>query len=95
MINFYRNYIKDGAKTQAPLHELLKGSTKNDRRKVIWTNTTKDCFEKCKQDISQVALNTYPDSDYPLALLTDASDWTIGSVIQQQKIVGSRYPKKS
>ncbi|GFU53947.1 hypothetical protein TNCV_3562181 [Trichonephila clavipes] len=34
MINFYRRYLKDAAKTQAPLHELLKGAKKKDRRKV-------------------------------------------------------------
>ncbi|GFT03560.1 hypothetical protein TNCV_2986781 [Trichonephila clavipes] len=29
MINFYRRYLKDAAKTQAPLHELLKGAKKS------------------------------------------------------------------
>ncbi|GFR15388.1 retrovirus-related Pol polyprotein from transposon 17.6 [Trichonephila clavata] len=28
MINIYRRYLKDAAKTQAPLHELLKGAKK-------------------------------------------------------------------
>ncbi|GFV82593.1 retrovirus-related Pol polyprotein from transposon opus [Trichonephila clavipes] len=31
MINFYRRYLKDAAKTQAPLHELLKGAKEEER----------------------------------------------------------------
>ncbi|GFV99145.1 hypothetical protein TNCV_1511181 [Trichonephila clavipes] len=33
MINFYRRYLKDAAKTQAPLHELLKGEKKDRPQK--------------------------------------------------------------
>ncbi|GFY29719.1 hypothetical protein TNCV_1812971 [Trichonephila clavipes] len=44
MINFYRRYLKDAAKTQAPLHELLKGAKKKDRRKVHWTYDTRRSF---------------------------------------------------
>ncbi|GFS67213.1 retrovirus-related Pol polyprotein from transposon opus [Nephila pilipes] len=46
LINFYRRYLKDAAKTQAALHELLKGAKKKDRRKVPWTDDTRRNFEK-------------------------------------------------
>ncbi|GBL84381.1 hypothetical protein AVEN_260369-1, partial [Araneus ventricosus] len=46
MINFYRRYLKDAAKTQEPLHEMLKGAKKKDRRKVPWTDGTTRHFEK-------------------------------------------------
>ncbi|GFQ89655.1 retrovirus-related Pol polyprotein from transposon opus [Trichonephila clavata] len=35
IVNFYRRYLKDAAKTQAPLHNLLKGAKKKEK-KVPW-----------------------------------------------------------
>ncbi|GFT43774.1 retrovirus-related Pol polyprotein from transposon opus [Trichonephila clavipes] len=83
MINFYRRYLKDAAKTQAPLHELLKGAKKKDRRKVHWTDDTRRSFEKCKTDLAEDALLSFPRSGLPLSLYTDASDFAVGSVLQQ------------
>ncbi|GFX08240.1 transposon Tf2-6 polyprotein [Trichonephila clavipes] len=83
MINFYRRYLKDAAKTQAPLHELLRGAKKKDRRKVHWTDDTRRSFEKCKTDIAEAALLSFPRSGLPLSLCTDASDFAVGAVLQQ------------
>ncbi|GFW76098.1 retrovirus-related Pol polyprotein from transposon opus [Trichonephila clavipes] len=83
MINFYRRYLKDAAKTQAPLHELLKGAKKKDRRKVHWTDDTRRSFEKCKTDLAEAALLSFPRSELPLSLCTDASDFAVGAVLQQ------------
>ncbi|GFR23206.1 retrovirus-related Pol polyprotein from transposon opus [Trichonephila clavata] len=33
IVNFYRRYLKDAAKTQAPLHDLLKGANKKTTEK--------------------------------------------------------------
>ncbi|GFX06194.1 retrovirus-related Pol polyprotein from transposon opus [Trichonephila clavipes] len=83
MINFYRRYLKDAAKTQAPLHELLRGVKKKDRRKVHWTDDTRRSFEKCKTDLPEAALLSFPRSGLPLSLCTDASDFAVGAVLQQ------------
>ena len=83
MINFYRRYLKDAAHTQAPLNEYLKGSTKKDRRKITWTEEATKAFEKCKHDLANAALLCFPTPGLPLSLCTDASDWAIGSVLQQ------------
>ncbi|GFT97081.1 hypothetical protein TNCV_177071 [Trichonephila clavipes] len=74
---------KDAAKTQAPLHELLKGVKKKDRRKVHWTDDTRRSFEKCKTDLAEAALLSFPRSGLPLSLCTDASDFAEGAVLQQ------------
>ncbi|GFX70239.1 hypothetical protein TNCV_4616761 [Trichonephila clavipes] len=74
---------KDAAKTQAPLHELLKGAKKKDRRKVHWTDDTRRSFEKCKTDLAEAALLSFPRSKLPLSLCTDASDFAVGAVLQQ------------
>ncbi|GFX68410.1 retrovirus-related Pol polyprotein from transposon opus [Trichonephila clavipes] len=98
MINFYRRYLKDAAKTQAPLHELLKGAKKKDRRKVHWTNDTRRSFEKCKTDLAEAALLSFPRSGLPLSLCTDASDFAVGAVLQQLENEGWKpiafYSKK-
>ncbi|GFW16642.1 retrovirus-related Pol polyprotein from transposon opus [Trichonephila clavipes] len=98
MINFYRRYLKDAAKTQAPLHELLKGAKKKDRRKVHRTDDVRRSFEKCKTDLAVAALLSFPRSRLPLSLCTDASDFAVGSVLQQLENEGWKpiafYSKK-
>ncbi|GFU22682.1 hypothetical protein TNCV_762621 [Trichonephila clavipes] len=71
------------AKNQAILHEYLKGSKKNDKTKILWTEEAKENFEKCKQDLAKATLLSFPDPDLQLALFTDASNFAIGSVLQQ------------
>ncbi|GFT50352.1 retrovirus-related Pol polyprotein from transposon opus [Nephila pilipes] len=83
MINFYRRYLKNAAKTQAPLHDLQKKAKKKDRRKIPWTESTIKIFEQCKSDLAKAALLSYPKSGLPLSLCADASDFAIGSVLQQ------------
>lgn len=83
MVNFYRRYLKNAAKTQALLHEMLKGAKKKDRRKVPWTDESIQQFEKCKTDLANAALLCFPKPGLPLSLCTDASDWAIGSVLEQ------------
>ncbi|GFQ86506.1 retrovirus-related Pol polyprotein from transposon opus [Trichonephila clavata] len=83
MINFYRRYPKDAAKTQTPLHELMKRSKKKDRRRVPWTEDTRRSFEKCKTDLAKAAPLSYSRSGLPLSLCTDASDFAAVSGHQQ------------
>ncbi|GFY06835.1 retrovirus-related Pol polyprotein from transposon opus [Trichonephila clavipes] len=83
MINFYRRYLKDAFKTQAPLHELLKGAKKKDSRKGHLTDDTRRIFEKCKTDLAEAALLSFPRFGQPLSLWTDASDFAMGALLQQ------------
>ncbi|GFV51168.1 retrovirus-related Pol polyprotein from transposon 297 [Trichonephila clavipes] len=82
LLNFYRRYSKNAAKHQAILHEYLIGSKKNDK-KIVWTEEAKENFEKCKQDLAHATLLRFPDPNLQLALFTDASNFAIGSVLQQ------------
>lgn len=83
MINFYRRYLKNAAEVQAPLHEYLKGAKKNDKRKIEWSTEAKRNFEKCKEDLANTAMLTFPKPELPLTLCTDASEISIGAVLQQ------------
>ncbi|GFY18453.1 retrovirus-related Pol polyprotein from transposon opus [Trichonephila clavipes] len=61
----------------------LPKSEKKDRRKVHWTDDTRRSFEKCKTDLAEAALLSFPRSGLPLSLCTDASDFAVGAVLQQ------------
>lgn len=83
IVNYYRRYLKDAAQTQAVLHDYLKGAKKKDNRQIQWTDEAKRMFDKCKHDIANAALLAFPNSELPLALCTDASNFAVGSVLQQ------------
>lgn len=82
MVNFYRRFIPNAAKTQAPLHSLVTGSLKGSHPVNISGEALK-AFNNCKESLSQAALLAHPDLEAKLALVTDASDTAIGGVLQQ------------
>lgn len=83
MINFYRRFLKNAAELQAPLNDLLIGPRMKGSKPVHWTPQLLDCFEKCKKNLSNAALLAYPVPEAQLALVTDASNVSIGAVLQQ------------
>ncbi|GBN27325.1 Retrovirus-related Pol polyprotein from transposon 297 [Araneus ventricosus] len=68
---------------KAVLHEYLKGTKKKDKSKILWTKEAKEKFEQCRKDLANATLLSFPNLDSPLALFTDASDYAVGSVLQQ------------
>ncbi|GBN65000.1 hypothetical protein AVEN_175647-1 [Araneus ventricosus] len=68
---------------KAVLHEFLKGTKKKDKSKIPWTKEAKEKFAQCEKDLANATLLTFPNLDSPLALVTDASDQAIGSILQQ------------
>lgn len=84
MINFYRRFIPHAAEQQAILNDFLKGSKKNDKRKINWSNEATSAFESCKQQLSDATVLVHPSLDAPLAIMVDASDKALGAVVQQR-----------
>ena len=82
LINFYHRFILHCAETLQPLHNLLTTAHKNCN--LQWTEQSLQCFSKIKQLIADVSLLTYPHSDAPTNIMTDASDTAVGAVLQQQ-----------
>lgn len=81
-INFYRRFIPNAARTQAPLNDLLKGNQKGKQR-VPWTPETVEAFSKCKEALAQATLLVHPKCDAPLSIVSDASDTTAGAALHQ------------
>lgn len=84
MINFYRRFLPQAAKSQAPLNALLTGSVKGSHP-VNLTDESLLAFEECKKSLSNAALLAHPDCEAKLAVVTDASDLAMGAVLQQFK----------
>ncbi|CAK1598304.1 unnamed protein product [Parnassius mnemosyne] len=84
MLNFYRRFIPNAAKYQAPLNELLTGAVKGSHPIQMSTEQI-EAFESCKQSLCQATLLAHPDCSAKIALVTDASDTAIGAVLQQRK----------
>ncbi|XP_076635465.1 uncharacterized protein LOC143348755 [Colletes latitarsis] len=83
MLNFYRRFIPRAAQVQAPLNDLLKDNVKG-RALVTWTPGSIAAFEASKRTLAEAALLAHPRSDAPLALTCDASDFSVGAVLQQR-----------
>lgn len=83
MINYYRKFIPDAAKIQAPLNDALTGNIKGNAP-IDMTNLV-TAFNECKRSLSQATLLVHPEINLDLALFTDASDDSIGAVLQQKR----------
>ncbi|KAG8196266.1 hypothetical protein JTE90_023821 [Oedothorax gibbosus] len=84
MINFYRRFLPHAASTQAPLNAMLKGSKKNDRTPIVWTEDARIAFEECKRNLADVATLYHPSQDAKIAIVVDASDSAMGAALHQQ-----------
>ncbi|GFU06767.1 retrovirus-related Pol polyprotein from transposon 297 [Trichonephila clavipes] len=85
MLNFYRRFTPHAALTQALLSEFLKGSEKNDKSKISWSDQTIAAFKKSKQEL---AMLTHLKPNASLILQVDASDYAIGGAISQNTAEG-------
>ena len=83
MLNFYRRFIPEAARVQAPLNELLTGNIKG-KDSVPWNNLAEAAFTECKDALANASLLAHPILGAKLNLVCDASDHAIGAVLQQQ-----------
>jgi len=83
MINFYRRFIPKAAEMQAPMHDLL--GAKKGATIIQWTKEAQQTFESTKNSLTQTAILAHPKTYPELALFTDASDHSIGAVLQQKQ----------
>lgn len=82
-VNFYRRNIRNAAGPQSLLNAYLTGAKKNDKRPVNWTPEAENAFIEVKEQVANAALLAYPLTNAPLALQTDASDSSMGAVLEQ------------
>ncbi|GBM71239.1 hypothetical protein AVEN_113407-1 [Araneus ventricosus] len=83
MLNFCQRLFKNAAGTQARLHDLVKCKVKRDKTAITWTEESREAFQTCKELLTNATMLVYPKLNTPLSLVTDASETTIGAVLQQ------------
>lgn len=76
---YYRKFIKDYAKVAQPMTKYLKKNNKLNLEDPLY----KDSFQKLKELITSYPILRYPDFKKKFELVTDASDFAIGAVLQQ------------
>lgn len=84
MVNFYRRNVPHAAKTQAPLNSLFIDSHKNDKREIEWSDELIEAFVKTKHDFANAILLVHPRTGADLRIVTDASDFAMGAVVEQE-----------
>ena len=65
-----------------PLHSLLTGN-KPKSQTLTWTDSALASFNATKEALANASLLSYPHSDAPTCLMTDASNSAVGAVLQQ------------
>lgn len=89
MINFYRRFIPNAIKAQAPLNSMIPGNIKNDKTPLIWTDELTASFEECKKQLEEATMLAHPSPNAQLSLWVDASDNAAGAVLHQ--VVGKDF----
>ncbi|XP_047987090.1 uncharacterized protein LOC125226951, partial [Leguminivora glycinivorella] len=84
MLNFYRDCLPHQAELQSQLNKYLHNSKKNDKTLIEWNPETEEAFIKCRQSILKATTLSYPVHGAPLSIMTDASDHSLGGVVQQK-----------
>lgn len=82
-INFYRRFLPNAVEYQSTLTALIPGNKKNDKTPVIWTDEARTAFDKCKTELANTAMLSYPNERNNLILQTDASDNCVGAALNQ------------
>ena len=93
LVNFYHRFLPHCAELMQPLHRLLD-STKPRTQTLAWTDSTLAAFNATKEALAKATLLSYPQSNAPTSLMTDASDIAVGTVLQQYTR-GSWHPISS
>lgn len=82
LLGYYRKFINNFAKVTKPITKLLKKDAIID----INDPSYRECFEYCKNLLTNEPILQYPDFSQIFHLTTDASNYAIGAVLSQGPI---------
>ena len=80
LVNYYRRFIKGYSARAAPLTDLLKKS-----RPRTWDEKCQQAFEDLKKALTEEPVLALPDHTRVFEVHTDASDFSIGGVLMQER----------
>jgi len=79
MVNFYHRFVPGAARIMQPLYSALNGKPKS----LVWTDDMSTAFDAAKDALATATLLSFPRTDAPTALTTDASASAVGAVLEQ------------
>ena len=81
LVNYYRRLIKGNSARAAPLTDLLKKS-----KAWTWDEKCQQAFEDLKKAIMEDPVLALPNHTKVFEVHTDASDFSIGGVLMQERL---------
>lgn len=82
MVNFYHRFIPNCARLLRPLNQLLSSSRHNSHQ-LAWDEEATIAFNTVKQALADATLLVHPKPYAPTGIMTDASEYAVGAVLQQ------------
>ena len=77
LVSYYRRFVPDLSKIEAPLREIVKDT------QFSWSNKAQRSFDLIKRAIAENTVLAYPDLTATLVVDRDASEVGLGAVISQ------------
>lgn len=90
LITFYHRFMPKLSETMQQLHELMAGPRTQRWRLIVWGAKEQQLFQQAKNALKMATLLTHHAPDSELRLVTDASDITIGTMVEQADQTGWR-----
>ncbi|GBG45518.1 hypothetical protein CBR_g78980, partial [Chara braunii] len=78
LASYYRKIIKNFSAIAAPLTDLTKKDTS-----FLWTSECQEAFTRLKEALIRAPVLKLPDPTLPFVMTTDASQYGVGAVLQQ------------
>jgi transposase InsO family protein len=96
LASYYRRYVRDFAKTAAPLSDLLIeadiGLRKKKFRPIRWNAKSEFAFQTLKNALATEPVLKQVDETKPFRVETDCSEWALGCVLLQTGDDGKWHP---
>ena len=80
--NFYRQFNKDYSAIARPLFELTRKDTS-----FTWETPQQTAYDTLLHAFTTAPVLTFPDPEKPYRLITDASDFTVGAILEQPDVL--------
>jgi len=85
--NFYHCFVKNYSALACPLFDLTKKDTP-----FLWGTAQADAFAALQNALTMSPVLLLPDYGRPFMLITDASDYATGAILEQDDALGWSYP---
>jgi RNase H-like domain found in reverse transcriptase len=85
--NFYQRFIHNYSKIAHYLHQLMKRDTPFD-----WTTVCQSAFDTLIHVFTIAPVLILPDRARPFRLITDASDFAVGAILEQPDLLNRWHP---